>query len=158
MRTVRAAGLRPLEPPLREGRTYVLRATDYRGILMHVVLDARTGAIRDVTRIVGPGGMVPPGGPGPYGPAPYGAPAAAMPYGPHGYDRGLDGADRPPGMATTLRGPAVTARAHVPLPRPRPQAASPQPVSVAKPAAIAAPAAPAATGADKSVLVPPLND
>jgi hypothetical protein len=52
MRTVRRAGFDPLAPPLREGTTYVLRATDYRGILMRVVLDARTGAIRDVTRIV----------------------------------------------------------------------------------------------------------
>jgi hypothetical protein len=56
MRTVRAAGFDPLALPLREGRTYVLRATDFRGILMRVVVDARTGVIRDVNRIVpGPG-------------------------------------------------------------------------------------------------------
>ena len=73
MRTVRSAGFDPLVPPLREGTSYVLRATDFRGILMRVVLDARTGAIRDVTRIVpaasGPIGMMPPsyGGPPAYG-------------------------------------------------------------------------------------------
>jgi hypothetical protein len=56
MRTVRAAGFDPLAPPLREGATYVLRATDFNGILMRVVVDARTGAIRDANRIVsGPG-------------------------------------------------------------------------------------------------------
>ena len=56
VRTVRAAGFDPLAPPLREGATYVLRATDFNGILMRVVVDARTGAIRDANRIVpGPG-------------------------------------------------------------------------------------------------------
>ena len=55
-----------MAPPLREDATYVLRATDFRGILMRVVIDARTGAIRDANRIVpGPGsdaqlGMMPP--------------------------------------------------------------------------------------------------
>jgi hypothetical protein len=55
-RIARSAGFDPLAPPLREGTMYVLRATDYRGILMRVVIDARTGAIRDANRIVpGPG-------------------------------------------------------------------------------------------------------
>ena len=55
-RIARSAGFDPLAPPLREGTIYVLRATDYRGILMRVVIDARTGAIRDANRIVpGPG-------------------------------------------------------------------------------------------------------
>ena len=73
-RIVRSAGFNPLAPPLREGRTYVLRATNFRGILMRVVVDARSGAIRAVNRIVpgpsgyGPVGMMPP----PYGaPSPY---------------------------------------------------------------------------------------
>lgn len=52
MRTVRAAGFHPLSRPLREGASYVLRATDFRGVPMRVVLDARTGVIRDATRIV----------------------------------------------------------------------------------------------------------
>jgi hypothetical protein len=77
-RIVRSAGFNPLAPPLREGTTYVLRATDFRGILMRVVVDARSGAIRAVNRIVpgpsgyGPVGMMPPpyGAPSPY----YGAP------------------------------------------------------------------------------------
>ena len=68
-RIVRSAGFDPLAPPLREGSTYVLRATDFRGILMRVVVDAHSGAIRAVNRIVagpspiGPIGMMPP----PYG-------------------------------------------------------------------------------------------
>lgn len=53
LRTARAAGFDPVAPPLREGATYVLRAYDFRGILMRVVLDARSGAIRDANRIVG---------------------------------------------------------------------------------------------------------
>jgi hypothetical protein len=88
VRTVRAAGFDPLAPPLREGTTYVLRATDFRGILMRVVVDAHTGAIRDANRIVpGPGlygsAGYPPGsyGPGGYGPGGYNPPG----YGPDGY-------------------------------------------------------------------------
>src|SRR5271154_5656731 len=66
MRSVRMAGFHPVAPPLREGSTYAVRATDFRGILMRVVVDANTGAIRAVNRIVpGPGtsvqiGMMPP--------------------------------------------------------------------------------------------------
>jgi len=51
MRTVRSAGFYPVSRPLREGASYVLRAIDFRGIPTRVVLDARTGVIRDATRI-----------------------------------------------------------------------------------------------------------
>jgi hypothetical protein len=95
MRTVRAAGFDPLSPPLREGATYVLRATDYRGILMRVVIDAHTGAIRDANRIVPGPGAYAPAAYGPYGPPPpYGAP----PYGASPYD------DGPPPYGTPMRG------------------------------------------------------
>lgn len=84
-KTVRAAGFTPLAPPMREGTTYVLRATDFRGILMRVVVDARSGAIRAVNRIVPPSGsygpvgmMSPYGEPPPYMPPPYRVPP---PYG-----------------------------------------------------------------------------
>lgn len=63
MRTVRAAGFHPVSRPLREGASYVLRATDFRGLPMRIVLDARTGVIRDATRIV-------PAGAGTAAPAP----------------------------------------------------------------------------------------
>ncbi len=72
---VREAGYEPLTRPRREGSTYVVRATNHRGILMRVVIDARSGAIRAVNRIVpGPGpygvmGMMPPPYGDPYGPA-----------------------------------------------------------------------------------------
>ena len=49
---VRDAGFTPLGLPQREGTTYVLRAIDSRDILMRVVIDARSGAIRAVNRIV----------------------------------------------------------------------------------------------------------
>src|SRR5262249_57525255 len=60
LRTVRSAGFEPLAPPLRQGSTYVVRAIDFRGVAMRVVVDARSGVIRDANRIVS--------GPGPYGP------------------------------------------------------------------------------------------
>jgi hypothetical protein len=65
-RIVRSAGFDPLAPPLREGATYVVRAVDFRGTLMRVVVDGRSGAIRAVNRIVaaseayGPMEMAPP--------------------------------------------------------------------------------------------------
>jgi hypothetical protein len=142
-RIVRSAGFDPLAPPLREGTTYVLRATDFRGILMRVVVDARSGAIRAVNRIVpgpaayGPVGMMPPpyGAPPPYGePAPYGVPS---PYGPpppygarYGTPPGLDAPEMGPQEADlgTLPPPPPEFRPGThplgadvpPLPRPRP--------------------------------------
>ncbi len=116
MRTVRSAGFEPLAPPLREGTTYVLRATDYRGVLMRVVVDARTGAIRDVTRIVpaasGSLGVVLP----PYGPPRYEEPDAEPPYGaPVGYEA------RPPANAQPAPSPppsppAAQAKSPAPIP------------------------------------------
>jgi hypothetical protein len=120
MRTARAAGFDPVSPPLREGTTYVLRAYDFRGILMRVVVDARSGAIRDANRIVrdlyDPGaedeiGMVPPYGPPPdYMPSSYGAPPAYS----------------APDTSPALPPPPMHSAAHAlgliapPLPRPRP--------------------------------------
>jgi hypothetical protein len=98
-RIVRSAGFNPLAPPMREGTTYVLRATDYRGILMRVVVDARSGAIRAVNRIVpgpsgyGPVGMMqgPYGAPPPYYRAPHGYYGEPPPYGmPPGYEMPAD--------------------------------------------------------------------
>jgi hypothetical protein len=119
MRTVRSAGFDPLVPPLREGTSYVLRATDFRGILMRVVLDARTGAIRDVTRIVpAASGPMPPsyGGPPAYGSTPYGSP------GEFGAPTGM-GPEGAPGQLSQPAMPSATAPARPqfpPLPRPRP--------------------------------------
>jgi len=127
-RTVRAAGFEPLAPPLRVGATYVLRATDFRGILMRVVVDARSGAIRAANRIVsptepyGPIGMVAP----PYGmPAPYGALPDA-----DGVAMAPDEGALPPSPLAPGRGPPPRPSVHPagpypavlapPLPRPRP--------------------------------------
>ncbi len=155
--TLRAAGFDPLAPPLREGTIYVARATDYRGILMRVVLDARTGAIRDANRIVpGPGNYAGPYGPygeadepygGPlYGPEPDGPPD---PYGPGPSDRDAygpvalppyDGSpNRPPSTGAPPLPPPARAAAGMsgpPLPRPRPaELAARKPAESAKPAA-----------------------
>jgi hypothetical protein len=132
MRTVRAAGFDPLATPLREGTTYVLRATDYRGILMRVVLDARTGAIRDVTRIVPAasgslGVVLPPYGPpryDAYAEPPYGAPAEDYEVSPPGLPRPEQGAapqsPQPITAPPAIRAKASTRKLSPPLPRPRP--------------------------------------
>jgi hypothetical protein len=117
---VRTAGFNPLAPPRREGTTYVLRATDFRGILMRVVVDARSGAIRAVNRIVpgpGPYGAAmagPYGEPPPYGaPPPYGVPppyGMLPPYGPPdvaGPEMGPDEADFGPPMGPPMGPPGL---------------------------------------------------
>lgn len=132
-RIVRLAGFDPLAPPLRERTTYVIRATDFRGTLMRVVVDARSGAIRAVNRIVsdagtyGAVGMPPP----PYGIlppfgafAPYTAPSA---YAPPEFDlpemRPGDEADLQVAPAPAARYPAMRSLVwEPPLPRPRPPA------------------------------------
>jgi hypothetical protein len=131
MRTVRGAGFDPVSPPLREGTSYVLRATDYRGVLMRVVIDARSGAIRDATRIVpGPGyygqaGMVGPYGPPPYGGAPYGPPPyGATPYGapPYGEPETTAAEGDMPARPAAHLGTHPSVVILPPLPRPRPSA------------------------------------
>jgi hypothetical protein len=174
LRTVRAAGFDPLSPPLREGTSYVLRATDFRGILMRVVLDARTGVIRDVTRIVpampGPYGMIAL----PYGPPPY----ASLPYGPPPYGSPAEhdaptSVMRPGEEALTPLSPRRSALptatrpagpVHLslpPLPRPRPPALASQRSEktgkVEEPAGRGA--VPASSAApDKLAPIAPLND
>jgi hypothetical protein len=141
-KTVRAAGFSLLAPPRREGTTYVIRATDFRGILMRVVVDARSGAIRAANRIVPPppgyglAGMPPAyddpgyGRPSGYGPlAGYGPPDIAA------AETGPEEAELlPPAMAVPapssypasvppsgVRPAPLTANAGLPpLPRPRP--------------------------------------
>jgi hypothetical protein len=66
-RIVRDAGFTPLGPARHEGAIYEVRVTDYRDVLMRVVIDARSGVIRAVNRIVplepdGIVGMLPPSG------------------------------------------------------------------------------------------------
>jgi hypothetical protein len=150
-RTVRRAGFDPLAPPLREGSTYVVRATDFRGILMRVVVDARSGAIRDATRIVaGPGSYGPQIGMVPYEPLPN---EMQVPYGqPADYDAPPVPLDD--GEIMTPRGPVAhpLTRASVtvlpPLPRPRPpELAARKPADDTKPNAVKADAAkPEVTG------------
>jgi hypothetical protein len=133
-RVVHAAGFYPLTRPLREGTTYVVRATDYRGILIRVVVDAQSGAIRAVNRIVTD--------PEPYGqaemlPAPHGvAPSYSAPppydgasrYG----SRELDGPEIAPGETSVA--PAAPASAAATHPAPRPQSAEFPPLPRPRPA------------------------
>jgi hypothetical protein len=135
-RIARSAGFDPLAPPMREGTIYVLRATDYRGILMRVVIDAHTGAIRDANRIVP--------GPGRYGQF-YGA---ASLYDPADLDAPAmvpSTAEMDPALVRPLgsRGAMRSALPDIPpLPRPRPAAlASRKPLDDGSPAAKARPIA-----------------
>jgi hypothetical protein len=182
-RIARSAGFDPLAPPLREGTIYVLRATDYRGILMRVVIDARTGAIRDANRIVpGPGRygqfysapslydpadlaepvMVPSTAEIERPPAPHGATRSALPE--------IPPLPRPRPAALASRKPlddgnaAAKVRAIIdPKSVTAPGAATetkPQINSAVVTAAPPAPAAPAAPGAPTKspAIVEPLND
>jgi hypothetical protein len=185
-RIARSAGFDPLAPPLREGTIYVLRATDYRGILMRVVIDAHTGAIRDANRIVpGPGryGQFYSSAPSLYDPAELDAPTLVP-----------STAEMEPALGRPLgsRGATRAAMPEIPpLPRPRPAAlASRKPLDDGNPAAkarsiadpksvtapgaapvakpqinsevtsTASPGAPAASAAPKKspAIVEPLND
>ncbi len=134
---VRTAGFNPLAPPRREGTTYVLRATDFRGILMRIVVDARSGALRAVNRIVPGPGSYGPVMAGPYGePPPYGAPppyGMLPPYGPPdmvgpemgpeevdfgpvmGPPMGPPGPPPPPGTRSSMYPPAAGPLAPSPL-------------------------------------------
>ncbi len=147
-RIVRSAGFAPLAPPLREGTTYVLRATDFRGILMRVVVDARSGAIRAVNRIVP--------GPGPYGPIgmlppPNGAPPS---YG----SPDFDGPEMPPSQESAA--PPVAPVPPVPTPATHtaalhPIVSAPPPLPRPRPAELASrKAADEAKSAAKSGLTP----
>jgi hypothetical protein len=166
MHTLRSAGFDPLAPPLREGTIYVARATDYRGILMRVVLDARTGAIRDANRIVpGPGaygqiGMLPPDDMPPYAEAPGFDPAGSPLDG--------DGPLPPSGLRPVTRS---TVTVFPPLPRPRPAelaradvkpavAIDPKPESKTGDtnAALPTPPGPAPAKPSKSPGAPSIND
>jgi hypothetical protein len=153
-----SAGFDPLAPPLREGTTYVLRATDYRGILMRVVIDARTGAIRDANRIVpGPGRYGQYGMMSPYDPADFDEPDLEPPMlgPPSGRAPPSSAYAPPPGFAPPGHAGAI---ASPPLPRPRPAALKPigSEVSTATPPPPAPQAAPAT--ARKPAPVEPLND
>jgi hypothetical protein len=160
---VRLAGFNPLAPPLREGTTYVLRATDFRGILVRVVVDAHSGAIRAVNRIVS--------GPGPYGPTigmvtppyamapPYGAPSA---YGPVGTELDMlpdEEVLAAPPPAPTLRPATRPSVAGPPLPRPRPAELARDAKAGVKPSEPPAAAPPpAAPVAPKKPPPPPMNE
>jgi hypothetical protein len=150
-RIVRSAGFDPLAPPLRQGTTYVLRATDFRGILMRVVVDGHSGAIRAVNRIVadmapyGPIGMLPPpyGVRPPYGPP--GAPEFAIPEVAPLQESEVSPPATP--AAALHPGPSPLGSIFPPLPRPRPaELASRKTADESKPA-VTVPAKPAAANA-----------
>ena len=165
LRTVRAAGFEPLAPPLREGTTYVVRAIDFRGVAMRVVVDARSGAIRDANRIVAGPGLYGPYMPGPYAPAYYGRLAAPPTYSP---------ADEPAYARPPYVGASDLASGDrhpfglnlVPLPRPRPAGLAATIANEKKPVArpdiaITAPAVPQSgpsSRAAKDAAVPAIND
>ncbi|HET8918801.1 MAG TPA: hypothetical protein VFN27_03885 [Xanthobacteraceae bacterium] len=167
LRTVRAAGFEPLAPPLREGTTYVVRAIDFRGVAMRVVVDARSGAIRDANRIVAGPGLYGPYMPGPYAPVYYGRLAAPPTYPlPDDIEPGYG---RPPYVGTSelSSGDRHSSGLNlVPLPRPRPASLAATIANEKKPVARpdVATTTPAAAQSEpsrrpaKDAAVPAIND
>jgi hypothetical protein len=73
---VREMGLDPIGPPTRSGNFYILRAADYYGRPMQVIVDARRAEVVSVEALNAPGSIH--GGPYPaanarYAPGPYGS-------------------------------------------------------------------------------------
>lgn len=141
---VRSNGLRPLSPPIRRGRFYVVRAMAPGGDDVRVLLDAGSGRIFSVAPI----DDVPPGhsaasayGPEPgYGPGPwYRRP------GPYYYyyspqerlaNESMPDASNNPAPATRVKPPVAHSAAltpRTPLPRPRPADAQIAPPQAALP-------------------------
>ena len=161
LRTVRAAGFEPLAPPLREGTTYVVRAFDFRGVPMRVVVDARSGAIRDTNRIMSGPGLYGPYAPGPYVETYYGR-FAPPPYPSDEIELGYG---RPPHIGASELAPNDRhAPSLVPLPRARPASRAATGASEKKPVArpdIAISAAPQSEPSVKSgrgPAIPAIND
>jgi len=149
-RIARTAGFQPLAPPLREGTSYVLRATDFHGALMRLVIDARSGAIRDITHIVP--------GPGRYGqyvsmPSPYDGMEFDAPSMPASEVTAVSSIHSTlPHTMTHSVLPALP-----PLPRPRPAAIISQ-HNATTAASAAAPAVAPAAAKKPPAVAGPLND
>ena len=171
-RIVRAAGLDPLAPPLRQGTTYVVRAIDFRGVAMRVVVDARSGVIRDANPIVSGPGLYGPYAPGPLGPVHFGRLGPPPYLGPPD-ELYVGAAELPPRedelRATSLHGPRsglTTPIPVVPLPRPRPAGLAAAATSEVKPISkpdmtavpVLAPRPEPSTKAAKGSTAPPIND
>ena len=157
---VRAAGFTPLAPARRQGTTYELRATDYRDVLMRVVVDGRSGAIRAVNRIVparpeGVIGLMPPPDMGPTlykppasEPLPSSPPAGPSPHDTVAATGGVPDVPKdaklgtPPPPLTTLRSTYAAPDDAQPLPRPRPPGLTTQKARASGKVPNAAPAVP----------------
>src|SRR5712692_2332433 len=92
MAIVRAAGMRPLSPPLRNGPTYMLRALDPAGQEVRVVVHARSGRIARVAPMFGPRYA------GPIAPPPYGPPPGRVVLAPDGSSPNARIAALPPAL------------------------------------------------------------
>ena len=132
-----AAGFSPLSPPQHEGTMYVVRALDKRDIVMRVVVDARSGAITAVNRVVPlrPDSIVskmrPPHRPSLSDPLPGPATSGPPPHEepPHGVALDVGGTPTTPkdgDLSVPLTPSAMLSGTHptlpvtLPLPRPRP--------------------------------------
>ena len=137
--SVRAAGFSPQAPPRREGMVYVLQAIDQRDVLMRLVVDAGSGAIRAVDRVVAPrpdsvisktlpshraSPNEPPLAPAPFGPPVRdGSPDQAMPVGtgsPPSNSKAAELSTPPTTPSDTVLGTHSILPLAPPLPRARP--------------------------------------
>jgi hypothetical protein len=137
---VRANGFRPLGPPMRRGRVYVVHAMEPRGDDVRIVIDAFSGRILNVAALDTPPYAGPSYGAMDEPPPPY-ARGGQYHYGPpERITTGNPPEAIPPGVARpaapVTRSAAVTPP-RTPLPRPRPAesvVASPADVNTAPPA------------------------
>jgi hypothetical protein len=121
---VRSSGLRPLSPPIRRGRFYVVHAMAPRGDDVRVLIDAGSGRILSVAPIddAPPGyGAAPGYAPGPW----YRRPGPYYYYGPQGHlaNESMPEPSTNPAPATRVNPPMTHSAAlapPTPLPRPRP--------------------------------------
>jgi hypothetical protein len=131
MNIVRSSGMRPMGPPARRGRIYLLHAVERNGDDVRVVVDARSGRIVSVTPMMD---FPPPsyGASSAYEPAPmdeptssYGRPGPYH-YGPPEPLTGRIPNTVPPELAPAARPASPVSRSaavtppRTPLPRPRP--------------------------------------
>ena len=128
---LRSSGLRPLSPPIRRGRFYVVRAMVLGGDDVRVLVDAGSGRILSVAPIYD----VPPGYGAAYGPEPgyapgpwYRRPAPYYYYSPQERlaNESMLEAGSNPTPAARMKPPVMSSAAlapRTPLPRPRPAGA-----------------------------------
>jgi hypothetical protein len=153
---VRSAGLVPISPPFRHGRTYRLRAVERAGYEVQVVVSAWSGRILRVHPALPAPELA-----GNALPTPYARPPGLVAIDPEADPLPSTGGDLPSASETVsgaLAPQPPAAAAPPPLPRPRPKLAAasalPSVISPARPARAETPATPATDARGNNTAAP----